>query len=174
MDLYGIFSEVMDLRSFSNIWYWIVLAVLWSSSSHWVMGVPFDLISRGRRFGGQAQSDVETMVGVNSRRLLNVSRTAAAPLFFGLTFFFTSLGLLAFWFWMEFAQALFFLTIWMVPVGWITLDAALRIEAGENTGEALTRRLMILRRSVQLVGMVAIFTTSLFGMWVNLSKSVLY
>ncbi|MEM9756043.1 MAG: component of SufBCD complex, partial [Pseudomonadota bacterium] len=32
--------DVIDLRSFSNLWYWIVLAVFWSSASHWGLGVP--------------------------------------------------------------------------------------------------------------------------------------
>ncbi|MBJ2151726.1 component of SufBCD complex [Paracoccus sp. IB05] len=174
MELYGILSEVIDLRSFSNLWYWIVLAVLWSSASHWVLGVPYDLISRGRRSGGQAQLDVEAMVAINSRRMLNVTRTAAIPLFFGVAFFFTTLAMLAFWYWLEFAQALFLLTVWLVPVGWLSLWTALRIEAGENIGEALNRRLMILRRLVQVLGMFAIFITSLFGMWRNLSYTVFH
>lgn len=174
MELYSILSEVIDLRSFSNLWYWIVLAVLWSTASHWVLGVPFDLISRGRRLGGQAQEDVEAMVAINSRRMLNVTRTASVPLFFGVTFVFTTLGALAFWYWIEFAQALFLLTIWLVPVAWLSLWTALRIEAGENSGEAVIRRLLILRRLVQVLGMFAIFITSMFGMWRNLSYAVFH
>jgi hypothetical protein len=45
--------EVIDMRSFSNLWYWIALAVLWSSTSHWVLGVPFDMIQRARRRAGR-------------------------------------------------------------------------------------------------------------------------
>ncbi|WP_112310028.1 component of SufBCD complex [Pseudogemmobacter bohemicus] len=174
MELYGILSEVIDLRSFSNLWYWIVLTVLWSTASHWVLGVPFDLITRARRNGGQAQLDVEALVAIKSRRMLNVTRTASVPLFFGLTFFFTTLAMLAFWYWLEFAQALFLLTIWLVPVAWLSLRTALRIEAGENMGEMLHRRLIMLRRMVQVVGMFAIFTTALFGMWRNLAHTVFF
>ncbi len=174
LELYGILSEVIDLRSFSNLWYWIVLTVLWSTASHWVLGVPFDLITRARRNGGQAQLDVEALVAIKSRRMLNVTRTASVPLFFGLTFFFTTLAMLAFWYWLEFAQALFLLTIWLVPVAWLSLRTALRIEAGENMGEMLHRRLIMLRRMVQVVGMFAIFTTALFGMWRNLAHTVFF
>jgi hypothetical protein len=46
--------EVIDMRSFSSLWYWIALAVMWSSASHYVLGVPFDLVQRARRRGGQA------------------------------------------------------------------------------------------------------------------------
>ncbi|MCU0909379.1 MAG: component of SufBCD complex, partial [Rhodobacteraceae bacterium] len=32
MDWYLTVFEVIDMRSFSNLWYWIGLAVLWSSA----------------------------------------------------------------------------------------------------------------------------------------------
>ncbi len=41
--------DLIDMRSFSNLWYWIALAVTWSSTSHWVLGVPFDMVLRARR-----------------------------------------------------------------------------------------------------------------------------
>ena len=81
--------------------------------------------------------------------------------------------MLAFAYHVEFAQALFFLLAPMVIVGWLSLFAAMRIEAGESSGEPMYRRLMFHRRLVQLVGMVAIFVTAMFGMWRNLSISVL-
>jgi len=34
VDFLDLVTEVIDLRSFSNLWYWIVLAILWSSLSH--------------------------------------------------------------------------------------------------------------------------------------------
>ena len=46
MDFYASVSEVIDLRSFSNLWFWIALAVMWSTVSHWVMGVPWDMVQR--------------------------------------------------------------------------------------------------------------------------------
>ena len=49
MDWYDTVFEVIDMRSFSNLWYWIGLAVLWSSVSHWVLGVPYDSILRAKR-----------------------------------------------------------------------------------------------------------------------------
>ena len=174
MELYQTILEVIDMRSFSNLWYWIALAVLWSSASHWLLGVPFDMIQRARRHGGQAELDVEAMVAINARRMLGITRTAAVPLFFTLAFLMSSVTLLAFWFWVEFAQAVFFLLAPMLLVGWLSLRAALRIEGGEDTGDALYRRLIIHRRLVQTVGMFAIFATSMFGMWRNLNISVLY
>ena len=80
MDWYQVIFELIDMRSFSNLWYWIMLAVMWSSSSHWVLGVPFDLISRARRNGGEAQQDLESLVRINITRLLYIARTAGTAL----------------------------------------------------------------------------------------------
>ena len=49
LDWYDSVFEVIDLRSFSNLWYWIGLAVFWSSVSHWILGVPYDSIMRAKR-----------------------------------------------------------------------------------------------------------------------------
>ena len=69
MDWLQIIFEVIDMRSFSNLWYWIALAVVWSTTSHWVLGVPYDMILRARRKGGQAMTDLEDIVRVNVNRL---------------------------------------------------------------------------------------------------------
>lgn len=173
MDIYQTVLEVIDLRSFSNLWYWIALAVLWSSASHWLLGVPFDLIQRARRHGGQAELDVEAMVAINVRRILNITRTAAVPLFATVAFVLTVDVVMAFRFDVEFAQALFFLLGPMIPVAWLSVHTAVKIEAGEGQGAPLYRRLMIYRRIVQGIGMLSIFVTSLFGMYQNLNISIL-
>jgi hypothetical protein len=173
VDWYKTVFELIDMRSFSNLWYWIALAVLWSTTSHWVLGVPFDMIQRARRHGGQAEADLEAMVGINVRRFLGISRTAAAPLFAVVSFLLSVLFILAIWYRSEFAQAVLFLFVPMVLVGWLSLRTALKIEAGEQSGPALYRRLMLHRRVVQVVGMVAIFVTSLFGMSQNMNLSIL-
>ena len=49
--------EVIDIRSFSNLWFWMVLAVMWSSASHRVIGIPYDMIQNAKRHGGQAERD---------------------------------------------------------------------------------------------------------------------
>ena len=72
--LYKLLVEMIDLRSFSNLWFWIALGVIWSSASHWVLGVPYDMVWRARREGGQAQADLETLVRINTARMLHYSR----------------------------------------------------------------------------------------------------
>lgn len=173
MDWYSIIFELIDMRSFSNLWYWIVLAVLWSTSSHWVLGVPFDMISRAKRHGGQAQDDLETMVRINTQRLLHITRTAGSWLVAVLFFVTTTLIVLGFAYDVEFAQAVLFLQVPFSILMGLSLRTALMIEAGENAGEALHRRLLRHRVGTQVLGMVAIFITSLFGMYQNMHIGVL-
>ena len=98
--------EVIDMRSFSNLWYWIGLAVLWSSMSHWVLGVPFDLITRAKRHGGQAELDLQDIVRVNVNRMLHMSEVTGVWLLGAVCCILTSLALMAFWYDVEIAQAM--------------------------------------------------------------------
>lgn len=173
VEWYRIVFEVIDMRSFSNLWYWIALAVLWSSTSHWVLGVPHDLIQRARRTGGQTATDVEVLVGIYTRRILGISRVAAAPMFAVTAFLLTTLIIMGFWYGIEFAQALMFLLAPMVIVGLLTLRTALKIEQGDSAGPALYGRLLMHRRIIQVIGMLSIFVTSMFGMYKNLNISIL-
>ena len=96
MDVLDTALEVIDMRSFSNLWYWIALATLWSSVSHWVLGVPHDMIQRARREGGQAQADVEDLVRININRLLHVVDKGAWMMVGTAAFWLTSFLVLSF------------------------------------------------------------------------------
>ncbi|MBN8631251.1 MAG: component of SufBCD complex [Rhodobacterales bacterium] len=173
MDVLDTALEVIDLRSFSNLWYWIALATLWSSVSHWVLGVPHDMIQRGRREGGQAQADVEDLVRININRLLHVVDNGAWMLVGVAAFWLSTLLVLAFWYDIEFAQALVLLLAPMVLVVWVSVRTSRRILAEDGTGEALFRRLTIHRRIVQVIGMISITITAFYGTWQNISVSIL-
>ena len=160
--------ELIDLRSFSNLWYWIALGVIWSSASHWVLGVPYDMVVRARREGGQALADLETLIRINTARMLFFSRERGPWLVGLVCFSVTVLGLLGFVYASEFAQAVLFLVIPLCILGYLSLSAAIKVEAGEGVGEPLFRRLFWHRLSVQVLGMASIFVTSLYGMYVNL------
>lgn len=173
LDWYSVIFELIDMRSFSNLWYWIVLAVLWSTASHWVLGVPFDMIARAKRHGGVAQDDLETMVRINTDRLLFIARSAGTWIVAIWAFVLTLLVLLAFAYDIEFAQAVLFLYFPFSILMLISLRTALLVEAGEGQGNALHRRLLRHRVTTQVLGMVSIFVTSLFGMYQNMHIGVL-
>jgi hypothetical protein len=173
VEWYETIFELIDMRSFSNLWYWIALAVLWSTASHWVLGVPFDMVQRAKRHQGQALADLEVLVGINVNRILYISETAGLFILAAGCAVMTALGLLGFLYDVEFAQAVFLLAFPMTLVGLLSLRAARRIRADGATGEALFRRLSRHRFWTQMIGVVSIFVTALWGMWQNMTIGVL-
>lgn len=173
VDWYSIVFEVIDMRSFSNLWFWIVLAVVWSSASHWVLGVPYDMVARARRHGGQAETDLEDLVRINTNRVLFIVDEAGLWLAAIGPGALSALALLGFLYDIELAQALFMLAFPLSLVGLLSIATARRIQRGEGQGEALWRRLRIHRIMTQAIGMVSIFVTALYGMYQNLSAHVL-
>jgi len=164
--------EAIDMRSFSNLWFWIALAVVWSSASHWVLGVPFDMVVRARRNGGQAETDVHDMVRVNVNRILYIAEVSGQWLVSLGFFLLTGLAILGWVYWVEFAQAVFLLGFPMSIVAALNIFTARRIYDADAMGSELYRRLTRHRVTVQALGMVAIFVTALWGMYVNLRAGI--
>lgn len=165
--------ELIDMRSFSNLWYWIALAVVWSTSSHWVVGIPHDLIQRARRGSGRAAADVAELMRINAGRYLHIARVAGLWIAALLGFALTVLAILGFVYGVEFCQAVFLLLAPLCLVGLWTLRTARRFERERSEGAALFRLLRWHRLGVQLLGLVAIFVTAMWGMWQNMSIGVL-
>lgn len=147
------------MRSFSNLWFWIALAVVWSSASHWVLGVPYDLIQRASRHGGQAQTDLEDIVRINVNRILHIGRVSGLWLLGIVSFFLTMLGLLAFYYDIETAQAIFLIAFPMSIVGALSLSTARLIETEQPDGSKLIKRLHRHRLWTQFIGMASIIAT---------------
>ncbi len=169
MDWYQAVFEVIDMRSFSNLWYWIALAVIWSTTSHWVIGVPFDMVLRARRLGGDAERDLEDLVRINCNRLLYIGRVTGLWLLGIGSALISALAVLGFWYGVEFAQALFLLVFPMSFVGLLSLSTARLIADEQATGELLRKRLARHRLYTQVIGMISVFVTAMWGMYQNLA-----
>ncbi len=171
MDFYQTIFELIDLRSFSNLWFWIMLAVFWSTVSHFVMGVPYDMVARAARHRGQAETDMMDLVRINSNRLTYIADVAGSWLI-GLTFFMlTGLLVLGFVYRVEFCQALFLIFTPMSCVFGLSVMTARRIQ-GHSPDE--TRKMLRRHRILtQMLGVLSILVTSMWGMYVNLSLGVL-
>jgi hypothetical protein len=161
--------EMIDLRSFSNLWYWIMLAVLWSVTSHWVLGVPYDMIARARRMRGQAEDDLRDLVRINATRLVALSDGAGHMLPALVFFVLTVLVLLGFAYGIEFAQAVLLMLAPMSLVLALSLRAARRALALLPDTPPLYGLLWRHRLACQAIGVVSIFVTAMWGMWQNLN-----
>ncbi len=168
MDWSQALFQLIDIASFSSLWYWIMIAVVWSSVSHWVLGVPYDLIMRAKRQGGQAESDLADLVRINVNRLLGIAQTAGLILIAFVSFALTSLAVLGFWYRIELAQAIFLIGFPLTIVGAVSLSTSRLIRAKEPEGDALFTVLHRHRLWTQIIGMIAIFVTAMYGMYQNL------
>jgi hypothetical protein len=168
LDWYLTLFEVIDMRSFSNLWYWIAIAVTWSTTSHWVLGVPFDMLQRARRQGGQADADFEAMVRINVNRLNYIRGLSGIWLVVLASTLISALVILGFWYGVEFAQAVFLIAFPLSIVAGLSFRTADRISTSGETGEALKRRITRHRFATQIVGMIALVVTAFWGMWRNL------
>lgn len=139
--------------------------------SHYVLGVPFDMIQRARKQGEQAEVDLHDMVRINVNRLLYIGQVSGLVLLTFMAFFLTSMGIMAFWYDVEFAQAVFLLALPLSMVGALSLSTARAIATQQPQGEALYARLSKHRVITQFIGMISIFVTAMFGMYQNLVVS---
>jgi len=171
MDWYSTVFLLIDMRSFSSLWYWIILAVVWSAAASHVLGVPHDMISRARRGQPTARADLETLVRITSARTIHIADVSGIWMI-GLGFFaLTALAMLGFVYGQEFSQALFLIALPMGLVGFMRVRVARRSRG--LTGDALVRLLARHRLSIQIIGMIAILITAFWGMWYNINTNIL-
>ena len=168
MTWYDAIFELIDMRSFSNLWFWIVLAVMWSSTSHWVLGVPWDMVMRAKKGDDpQSETDLEDMVRISTNRILYISRESGLLLLGFACFVLTSLALLGFVYDNEFSQAVFLLGFPMSLVGLISVGTSNVIQRDHLQGKDLVRMMHRHRLLTQMVGMVSISVTAIWGMAQN-------
>ena len=176
MNLFDTIFGLIDLRSFSNLWYWIALAAVWFSASYWGLGIPFGMVRRARRRGGQAAQDLQDYARLNVRRLMTLAREAGLGLAIAIPFGLTVLALTGFLYGAEISQAVFLIVLPLTLVLILSLRVAARLEPRLEAGmppEALIAALSRHRIAIQVIGMAAILVTWLWGMFQNLRFSIL-
>jgi len=164
---------LINMRSFSSLWFWIVMAVYWSAVSRTVLGAPYDLILRARREDAQSIEDLDALVSIHVRRKLSFARRAGHWALGINAAVLTVIVVMAFGYDVEFAQALFLLAVPMTIVRLLSLRLAFRIERRNLRGAALCRALLHHRFWVQALGVVAIFVTAVWGMLYVMSRPIL-
>ena len=101
-------------------------------------------------------------------RLMYIGRVSGLWLLGFGCFGLTMLALLGFYYEMEFAQAVLLLALPLSLVGILSMSTARLIQLEDARGERLHKRLMRHRLYTQIIGMVSIFVTALWGMYQNM------
>lgn len=157
------------MRSFSNLWFWIALAVLWSTTAYYVLGVPFDMVVRAQKRGGDAAEDLMDLARIKITRMLDLVDRSGEWLAGLCAFVLTALAVLSVGYGIEFAQALLLLVAPQMVVQYLAVRAARAIRRTDPEADQLCAMLIRHRVHRQLIGMAAIFVTAMWGMWVNLA-----
>ena len=160
--------RVIELNTFSNVWYWMAVIVTWAMASHWLIGVPFDLLFLARKATGQAVTDLEALVDINVRRIVMLDDLAGTWVVALGAFVLSVLGLTGFYYGIEIAQGIFALGAPLALVGLMNLRLARQLHQVPLAGKELVQRLFAVRLWTQVIGMLALFFTSMYGMYFNI------
>ncbi len=145
------------------------MAVVWSTASHFVVGVPYDVIQRARRQGGEAEASVLDYARLSVNRQLHIASVAGIWLLGFACFVLTSLFVLGVWYEVELALAVLLLALPMTCVGAMSVSTCRLIAATDPDFDGLLKVLMRHRLWTQIIGMISIFITAMVGMFHNLS-----
>ena len=170
MDWTETIARVIEYRTFDNIWYWFAVIVSWAVACHWMIGVPFDLLFRARKCPPQEIADLEAIVAINVRRFTFMADVLGPSLLGLAAFVFSGLAMAGFYYQFELAQGLFVLLAPLAIIVAMNLRLAYQLRANPLTGRALVQRLFAVRVISQVIGMVAIFLTAMYGMYYNLDR----
>lgn len=170
MDWTQTVTRLIELNTFSSFWYWAAVAVAWAAASHWLIGIPFDVLYKARAEKGQSVHDLEALVDINVRRITVVDGIMAISLSAVGTFILVSLAILGFIYQFELAQGLFVLGAPLTVIGLVNMSLAHQLRTQPLLGEELVARLFRVRLLTQLIGMVSIFATAVYGMYTLVSS----
>lgn len=153
----------VEFDSFWNIWFWLIVVISWSMSTHWTMGVPYDAIQMANRKGGIWAEHCEQLAQANIHRYCYYGQTFGLYFAALISFLLAIIGTLGFWFRYEFAQAVFILIAPLIAVHVFSFSLALKAQRLELTGEALRQALSRRRFWNQVIGIASIMVTAAFA-----------
>ncbi len=163
-ELAVIVLELLDARSFSSLWFWLVLVTIWWVAVSRVFGVPLSIVRRAFQGDGQAQRDMEDLVRIHARRLHGIGRSFGIWMV-GVSFaLLTGLGLIGFHFRVELAQALFLVVFPFALAVALDLMAAARIDLERPSGVYLQLYVWRQMNRIRFIGLAAILISVIWGL----------
>lgn len=146
----------------------MAVAVTWAVVSHWILGVPLDVIIRARRAGSPARDDLMVLFDVHVRRFNMIDDWIGTFVIALTAFVLSALALFGFYYGVELAQGLFLLGFPLTIVGIICQRACRRFAAEPPSSDTLAAELLRLRIVIQIIAAIAVFFTAAYGMYFNL------
>ena len=169
----------LDSRSFGTVWYWLMVIGLWSFTGRAIIGVPVEVLGRARTALADGKADAPVVLHLLDWLSLVLPRwqlggREGAVLLAVTGFGLTSLAIMGIGYGLELALAAFLLLLPLAILFWMRVLLARRLmpllaaaEQGtrpvpEAAAEAV-RRMVIHRRLVTLLSMLAVAITAIWG-----------
>jgi hypothetical protein len=159
----GFYEEVIGSRSFASIWYWIVFAVVWTRTTHWTLGVPYEDARNAQALGGQHTVDFETQIEINIRKTLHLFEGHSVFFTACAAFLLATVFMLGFYFNLQMMQAVFLLVFPLSIVSALSIHLAQRMRDENLQGDALIKAYVWHRRLKQGIGAFSIFFAAFWG-----------
>lgn len=147
----------------------MAVIVTWSVASNWLIGVPFDILYGARKQGESELADLEALVDINVRRIVRTNAVVGATIVALIAFGLSALGMMGFYYRLELAQGLFALSAPLTLIVLVNMRLAHQLHLEPLHGRDLVRRLFIVRLWTQIIAMVSLFFTAMYGMYFTIS-----
>lgn len=168
LDLKEILIRIISFQTFSSIWYWLAICVIWVMVCYRTIGVPLDMIHRARRHGGQAAADLEAAIAINLRRLNMFSQLERVVYVSVAAFVVSAIVVSAVYYDLEFAKGLIIIVFSLLISFSVNIYGAMRLATQPRHGSSLVTYLLNIRLLLQFIGATTVFVTFVFGMKFNL------
>jgi len=132
--------QAYGTASFESAWYWVLTLVVWSMVCHTTLGVPYDMIRRGRR-DPEVRARVDQRAHLAAERIGGIYDSLGTPIAAATGFALAALAVIGFVSRVEWAQALFVLGMPLVMVSYSSLRLGLAVRRDGYRGAALNRML---------------------------------
>lgn len=160
--MWGIIGDAISLRSFASLWYWLALAVFWIWALGQAMGLPWGMMARARR-NADGLAQLQALAQILAQHRVQMWR-AGQVLWVALAATLLSLlTALAFFYGIELAQAVWFLTTPLLLIWAGNLRAAVVIARAAGQGAALLKVMFYLQIYTQAIAFVFILLTIAFA-----------
>jgi hypothetical protein len=155
--------RLLNSDSFDSFWYWSIVAVTWSRSTHFLLGAGLHDVRDALRNGGRDMDDLEMLVDINARKLTTALDRYGVWLSGLAMFFITTIAMLGFKFEIELMQACTLLFVGLLCGFLVSLRFAQQVVDQNLRGKALCKAFNKYRTIKQFVGMGFIFLTSFYA-----------
>lgn len=151
--------EIMNLESLWTLWFWIMHVIAWSMTSHFVLGVPFDVIVQANREKDEAGPwtfHADAMIRASVFRVVSYFRKMGTVIVGVWSFLIGSLLTFAILFQNEFCMAALTFMLPLTAIYAVSIRWALWIDGTELGPTELRQAVRRLRFWVQLFGVIAV------------------